>query len=70
MSIQQANGSVNLQAALNRLVEAGTVDRNLLLTYSQNPPPDLCDIGALLVILASSIVDRNKDGMNASMPAP
>jgi hypothetical protein len=70
MSIQQANGSVNLQAALNRLVKAGTVDPNILLKYSQNPPPDLGDKGALLVSLASSIVARNKDGMNASMPAP
>jgi hypothetical protein len=70
MSIQQPNGSVNLQAALNRLVKAGTVDPNILLKYSQNPPPDLGDKGALLVSLASSIVARNKDGMNASMPAP
>jgi hypothetical protein len=70
MSIQQSNGSVNLQAALNRLVKAGTVDPNILLKYSQNPPPDLGDKGALLVSLASSIVARNKDGMNASMPAP
>jgi hypothetical protein len=70
MSIQQANGSVNLQAALNRLVKAGTVDPNILLKYSQNPPPDLGDKGALLVSLASSIVARNKDGMNASMPEP
>ena len=70
MSIQQANGSVNLQAALNRLVKAGTVDPNILLKYSQNPPPDLGDKGALLVSLASSIVARNKEGMNASMPAP
>jgi hypothetical protein len=70
MSIQQSNGAVNLQAALNRLVKAGTVDPNILLKYSQNPPPDLGDKGALLVSLASSIVARNKDGMNASMPAP
>jgi hypothetical protein len=70
MSIQQANGSVNLQAALNRLVKAGTVDPNLLLKYSQNPPPDLGDKGALLVSLASSIVARNKQGSNASMSAP
>jgi hypothetical protein len=70
MSIQQANGSVNLQAALNRLVEAGTVDRNLLLTYSQNPPPELGDKGALLVSLASSIVARNRQGSNASMSTP
>jgi len=70
MSIQQSNGSVNLQAALNRLVKAGTVDPNILLKYSQNPPPDLGDKGALLVSLASSIVARNKDGMNANMPAP
>jgi hypothetical protein len=70
MSIQQANGSVNLQAALNRLVKAGTVDPNILLKYSQNPPPDLGDKGALLVSLASSIVARNKQGSNASMSAP
>jgi len=70
MSIQQSNGAVNLQAALNRLVKAGTVDPNILLKYSQNPPPDLGDKGALLVSLASSIVARNKEGMNASMPAP
>jgi hypothetical protein len=70
MSIQQSNGAVNLQAALNRLVKAGTVDPNILLKYSQNPPPDLGDKGALLVSLASSIVARNKDGINASMPAP
>jgi hypothetical protein len=70
MSIQQANGSVNLQAALNRLVKAGTVDPNLLLKYSQNPPPELGDKGALLVSLASSIVARNKQGSNASMSAP
>jgi len=70
MSIQQSNGAVNLQAALNRLVKAGTVDPNILLKYSQNPPPDLGDKGALLVSLASSIVARNKEGMNAGMPAP
>ena len=70
MSIQQANGSVNLQAALNRLVKTGTVDPNLLLKYSQNPPPELGDKGALLVSLASSIVARNKQGSNASMSAP
>jgi hypothetical protein len=70
MSIQQANGSVNLQAALNRLVKAGTVDPNILLKYSQNPPPDLGDKGALLVSLASSIVARNKQGSNVSMSAP
>ncbi len=70
MSIQQANGSINLQAALNRLVKAGTVDPNLLLQYSQNPPPDLGDKGALLVSLATSIVARNKQGSNASMSAP
>jgi hypothetical protein len=70
MSIQQANGSVNLQAKLNRLVKAGTVDPNILLKYSQNPPPDLGDKGALLVSLASSIVARNKEASNASMPAP
>ena len=70
MSIQQSNGAVNLQAALNRLVKAGTVDPNILLKYSQNPPPDLGDKGALLVSLASSIVARNKEGINASMPAP
>ena len=70
MSIQQSNGAVNLQAALNRLVKAGTVDSNLLLKYSQNPPPDLGDMGALLVSLATSIVARNNDGKNASMPAP
>ena len=70
MSIQQSNGAVNLQAALNRLVKAGTVDPNILLKYSQNPPPDLGDKGALLVSLASSIVARNKQGSNASMSAP
>lgn len=70
MSIQQSNGSVNLQAALNRLVKAGTVNPNLLLQYSQNPPPDLGDKGALLVSLATSIVARNKQGSNASMSAP
>jgi len=70
MSIQQSNGAVNLQAALNRLVKAGTVDPNVLLKYSQNPPPDLGDKGALLVSLASSIVARNKEGMNAGMPTP
>jgi hypothetical protein len=70
MSIQQANGSVNLQAALNRLVKAGTVDPNILLKYSQNPPPDLGDKGALLVSLAASIVARNKQGSNVSMSAP
>ena len=64
MSIQQSDGSVNLQAALNRLVKAGTVDPNILLKYSQNPPPDLGDMGALLVSLASSIVARNNDGKN------
>jgi hypothetical protein len=70
MSIQQANGSINLQAKLNDLVKAGTVDPNILLKYSQNPPPDLGDKGALLVSLASSIVARNKAASNASMPAP
>jgi len=70
MSIQQSNGAVNLQAALNRLVKAGTVDPNILLKYSQNPPPDLGDKGALLVSLASSIVARNKEASNASKPAP
>jgi len=70
MSIQQDNGSVNLQAALNRLVKAGTIDPILLLKYSQNPPPELGDKGALLVSLASSIVARNKQGSNASMSAP
>ena len=70
MSIQQSNGAVNLQAALNRLVKAGTVDPNILLKYSQNPPPDLGDKGALLVSLASSIVARNKQGSNVSMSAP
>jgi hypothetical protein len=70
MSIQQSNGAVNLQAALNRLVKAGTVDPNILLKYSQNPPPDLGDKGALLVSLASSIVARNRQGSNASMSTP
>ena len=70
MSIQQSNGSVNLQAALNTLVETGTVDPNLLLKYSQNPPPELGDKGALLVSLASSIVARNRQGSKASMSAP
>lgn len=70
MSIQQANGSVNLQAALNRLVEIGTIDPNLLLKYSQNPPAELGDKGALLVSLASSIVARNRQGSDASMSVP
>ena len=70
MSIQQSNGAVNLQAALNTLVETGTVDPNLLLKYSQNPPPELGDKGALLVSLASSIVARNRQGSKASMSAP
>ena len=70
MSIQQANRPVNLQAKLNDLVKAGTVDPNILLKYSQNPPPDLGDKGALLVSLASSIVARNRQGSKASMSAP
>jgi len=70
MSIQQANGSVNIQAALNRLVKIGTIDPTLLLKYSQNPPPELGDKGALLVSLASSIVARNRQGSNASRSAP
>lgn len=70
MSIQQDNGSVNLQAALNRLVKIGTIDPNLLLKYSQNPPAELGDKGALLVSLASSIVARNRQGSDASMSVP
>lgn len=63
-------GNFDLNKALNDLVQAGLRDPNILLKYSQNPPPEYGANGKLLVSLASNAVARNKVAANTLKPVP
>jgi len=63
-------GSVDLNKALNDLIQAGQVDPTILLKYSQNPPPEYGAQGKLIVSLAASAVARDKQAVKTMEPAP
>ena len=60
----------NLQEALNDLIQEGIRDPNVLLKYSQNPPPKYGDNGSLLVSLAANAVARSKQAVKTLQPSP
>jgi hypothetical protein len=63
-------GSVDLNKTLNDLIQAGQRDPNILLKYSQNPPPEFGSQGKLLVSLAASAVARDKSATKTMQPSP
>jgi len=63
-------GSVDLNKTLNDLIQAGQRDPNILLKYSQNPPPEFGAQGKLLVSLAASAVARDKSAAKTIEPSP
>jgi hypothetical protein len=63
-------GSVDLNKTLNDLIQAGQRDPNILLKYSQNPPPEFGSQGKLLVSLAASAVARDKSAVKTMEAAP
>jgi hypothetical protein len=63
-------GSVDLNKALNDLIKLGQRDPNILLKYSQNPPPEYGSQGKLIVSLAASAVARDKTAKKTMEPAP
>lgn len=63
-------GSVDLNKTLNDLIQAGQRDPNILLKYSQNPPPEFGAQGKLLVSLAASAVARDKQAAKTIEPTP
>ena len=60
----------NLQEALNDLIQAGIRDPNVLLKYSQNPPPEYGANGSMLVSLAANAVARSKQAVKTLQPSP
>tara|TARA_R110000868_G_scaffold274341_1_gene533635 strand:- start:23805 stop:25217 length:1413 start_codon:yes stop_codon:yes gene_type:complete len=60
----------NLQEALNDLIQEGIRDPNILLKYSQNPPPEYGANGNLLVSLAANAVARSKQAAKTVQPSP
>lgn len=63
-------GGIDLNKALNDLVQAGLRDPNILLKYSQNPPPEFGANGKMLVSLAANAVARDKQAAKTMQPAP
>jgi len=63
-------GSVDLNKALNDLIKLGQRDPNILLKYSQNPPPEYGSQGKLIVSLAASAVARDKSAVKTMEPSP
>jgi hypothetical protein len=63
-------GSVDLNKTLNDLIQAGQRDPNILLKYSQNPPPEFGAQGKLLVSLAASAVARDKQAAKTMELSP
>lgn len=63
-------GGIDLNRALNDLVQAGLRDPNILLKYSQNPPPEFGANGKMLVSLAANAVARDKQAAKTMQPTP
>jgi len=63
-------GAIDLNKTLNDLIQAGQRDPNILLKYSQNPPPEFGSQGKLLVSLAASAVARDKSASKTMQPSP
>jgi hypothetical protein len=63
-------GGIDLNRALNDLVQAGLRDPNILLKYSQNPPPEYGANGKMLVSLAANAVARDKQAAKTMQPTP
>lgn len=63
-------GGIDLNRALNDLIQAGIRDPNILLKYSQNPPPEYGANGSMLVSLAANAVARDKEASKTLQPSP
>jgi hypothetical protein len=70
MFSKQDAGNIDLNKTLNDLIQAGQRDPNILLKYSQNPPPEFGSQGKLLVSLAASAVARDKSAVKTMEPSP
>jgi hypothetical protein len=70
MFSKQDAGNIDLNKTLNDLIQAGQRDPNILLKYSQNPPPEFGSQGKLLVSLAASAVARDKSAVKTMEAAP
>jgi hypothetical protein len=70
MFSKQDAGNIDLNKTLNDLIQAGQRDPNILLKYSQNPPPEFGAQGKLLVSLAASAVARDKSASKTMEPSP
>lgn len=68
--MQSTVGSIDLTKALNDLIQAGIRDPNVLLKYSQNPPPEYGANGSMLVSLAANAVARSKQAAKTVQPSP
>lgn len=68
--MQSTVGGIDLTKALNDLIQAGIRDPNVLLKYSQNPPPEYGANGSMLVSLAANAVARSKQGAKTVQPSP
>lgn len=64
--ITNKNGSVNLQSALNHLVNMGVQDPNILMEYAQKPPSWLGSNAGLLVNMAANMVGDQRQRAQAS----
>jgi hypothetical protein len=64
--ITNKNGSVNLQSALNHLVNMGVRDPNILMEYAQKPPSWLGSNAGLLVNMAANMVGDQKQRAQAA----
>jgi hypothetical protein len=63
-------GGLDLNKTLNDLIQAGLRDPNILLKYSQNPPPEFGANGKMLVSLAANAVARDKQAAKTMQPTP
>ena len=70
MFSKQDAGNIDLNKTLNDLIQAGQRDPNILLKYSQNPPPEYGSQGKLLVSLAASAVARDKSAVKTMESSP
>jgi hypothetical protein len=68
--MQSRAGGIDLNKALNDLIQAGIRDPNILLKYSQNPPPEYGANGSMLVSLAANAVARDKEAVKSMQPSP
>jgi len=66
--IVNEQGSINLQSALNQLVDMGVENPNIFNQYKQNPPSWLGKNAGLLINMAANMVGDQRQRVQAATP--